>query len=210
MPEKDKNTLFKRIIFRKYKDEINWVKMINYLFKERKIFEEDVAILTKLFNEKNNDWLKKFNISEEDAVILTKLFNQKINNWLEKEQISEDNVLDLTDLFNEKMNINDETTKVIEIAKLLKKAEDLNRIHEILDELPPRYFSVDNWEDTDEEDIENESKIMIAENSSLNKEETVSISNSQKAFSKQDIIDSGICLDDSLSTSELVRSFTVI
>ncbi|BDT02834.1 hypothetical protein [Spiroplasma ixodetis] len=135
---------------------------------------------------------------------------QKINNWLEKEQISEDNVLDLTDLFNEKMNINDETTKVIEIAKLLKKAEDLNRIHEILDELPPRYFSVDNWEDTDEEDIENESKIMIAENSSLNKEETVSISNSQKAFSKQDIIDSGICLDDSLSTSELVRSFTVI
>ncbi|WP_342218352.1 hypothetical protein [Spiroplasma endosymbiont of Amphimallon solstitiale] len=139
--------------------------MINCLFKKRKIFEEDVAILTELFNEKNNDWLKKFNISEEDAVILTKLFNQKINNWLEKEQISEDNVLDLTDLFNEKMNINDETTKVIEISKLLKKAEDLNSIHEILDELPPRYFLVDNWEDIDEEDIENESKIMITENS---------------------------------------------
>ncbi len=50
---------------------------------------------------------------------------------------------------------------------------------------------------------------MIIESNSLNQEKTVFISNLEKTFSKQDLVDSGICLDSSLSNSELVKSSTI-
>lgn len=141
---------------------------------------------------------------------LTEVFSEKINIWLEKYEIFEENAESLIELFQEKMNISDEIAKVITVANLLKNAVDLDSINKLLDELPPRYFVVDNCEDSDEEDIENENKIMIVESNSLNKEKIVFIANRQKVFSKQDIVDSGICLDTSLSTSELMSLITAI
>lgn len=55
-------TLFKYIIHKKYKDEIPSIllfhKRIDFLFKTKKISEEEKLNLIQLFNKKNNLWLK--------------------------------------------------------------------------------------------------------------------------------------------------------
>lgn len=204
MPIKDTNTLFKDIISKKYGHEIHetllFNRKINSLFKKRRISEAQMLNLTELFNQKNNAWLKKWKISKADVLTLTELFDKKINVFLTKEEISEEDVLGLTELFNQKMNIRDNNDKIITIADLLKKADDLNSINEIVEEFPPRLFQVDDWENIDN-DVQHENEIVKASNDLHQEKKITSIDGS---ITSSD--DSGIFSNCSLSDSESMWS----